>query len=313
MTRAAAILIAFAAALAAAAPRAGGMGVREVKPTPFELLSDRAVSALGKKALAYRAADWMHGESDHFIYHFFDESVVNQATIEAEYYYRVIASDLRKETARWERKCHLFLFDRKEDWAEFRGQAALDPWTGGIHAGGELFVFRDRSAKWKGHILGHEIAHLVVFRFFGNGVPLWLNEGYAEEVSIRGYAAYFRARGYIAKPVADSVDPARYMPLAEFVEAKDYPPDAASVWAFYRQSQRLVRFLDKSGKEKFIGFFSALAEGARFETALREAYGARHRGVPQLDDEFKTYASEGFERLIGGSGPRKDAAGGGGR
>ena len=38
--------------------------------------------------------------------------------------------------------------------------------------------------KWKGNTLGHEVTHLVVDRFFGAGVPLWLNEGYAEYAAV---------------------------------------------------------------------------------------------------------------------------------
>ena len=75
-------------------------------------------------------------------------------------------------------------------------RAALDPWTGGIHSQGSLFIQRNPELKFKGSTLGHEVTHLVIERFFGSGVPLWLNEGYAEYSASRCYAAFNRARGY---------------------------------------------------------------------------------------------------------------------
>ena len=48
--------------------------------------------------------------------------------------------------------------------------------------------------KFKGRTLGHEIIHLVMYRFFGNGIPLWLNEGYAEDASSRFYASFMRVQ-----------------------------------------------------------------------------------------------------------------------
>src|SRR3954468_4584076 len=103
----------------------------------FSALSDRNVTVLGTKALAIRTNEWKHAETKHFVYHFFENFVAAPAAVEAEFYYATIAQDLGKDTAQWERKCHIFIFDKPADWAQFQSNGALDPWTGGLHAQGE--------------------------------------------------------------------------------------------------------------------------------------------------------------------------------
>lgn len=257
---------------------------------PLGQLSDRALTPLGQAALDIRAAEWKHAESANFIYHFFQSFVAAPVSVEAEFYYRVIARELEKDTTQWERKCHIYIFERGEDWAEFQKRGALDPWTGGIHAAGSLFLQRDPQMKWKGSTLGHEVAHLVVERFFGAGVPLWLNEGYAEYAATRCYAAFHRARGYAARPRSRAVPAGMFQPVAQLTAALAYPQDAAQVGVFYNESERLVRFLSAADKRGFGVFFEALARGNRFDSALTKGFGARFINLEALEREFKTYA-----------------------
>jgi hypothetical protein len=256
----------------------------------FAQLTDRALAPLGQAALGIRAQDWKHAETANFVYHYFQSFVAAPVSVEAEFYYRLIARELGKETAQWERKSHIFVFETAADWAEFQKRGALDPWTGGIHSRGELFIRRDPAFKFKDNTLGHEVAHLVVDRFFGANVPLWLNEGYAEYVSMRCYAAFQRARNYRARPLSLAVEAAHFIPLAELTSAMAYPQDPLRVGAFYAESERLVRFLSAANKVGFGALFEALAKGARFETALAKGYGGRFPSLDALEREFKGYA-----------------------
>jgi hypothetical protein len=254
-------------------------------------LSDRNITPLGQAALGIRPNDWKHGETPNFVYHFFQSFIATPVSVEAEYYYRIISKELEKDTAQWERKCHIFIFEKPEDWVAFQGKAALDPWTGGICAGGELFIQRDPARKWKGNSLGHEVAHLVVHRFFGAGLPLWLKEGHAEYTAARGYAAYHRLRGYRARPGAQAVDPAHFIPLAKLTNALAYPRDTAEVEVFYDESERLVRFLCSANKPGFIVFFDALSKGNQLDNALAKGFGGRFNNLDALEREFKEYAT----------------------
>ena len=266
-------------------------GWREVE---FSQLSDGNVSALGRAALSIRAAEWRHAESAHFVYHYFQSFVAGPVSVEAEFYYGVVARELGKDTAAWERKCHVFVFEQPEDWAQFKTRGLLDPWTGGLHAQGELFVLRNAQTRWKGHTLAHEVTHLVIHRFYGNGVPRWLNEGFAEYAGVRGFAAFHRARGYRARPVSQSVDPARFIPLAELTSMLDYPAETERVMTFYDESERLVRFLSAADKRGFGIFLEAMSQGARVETALVRGFGSRFPSLEALEREFKNYASKDY-------------------
>lgn len=269
------------------APRPGAL-----PEVPLHQLSDRNLTALGQTALSIRATDWKHAESPNFVYHYFHSFIAAPVSAEAEFYYRITARELGKDTTQWERKCHIFIFETAEDWAQFQKRGSLDPWTGGIHAGGELFIQRNPELRWKGNALAHEIAHLVVHRFFGAGVPLWLNEGYAEYAGIRGYATFHRARGYAARPRAQAVDPARFLPIGQLTGATSYPTAVAEIGTFYDESERLVRFLSMIDQRGFSLFFEALARGNRFESALAKSFGARFNDPAALEREFREYATK---------------------
>ena len=258
----------------------------------FYQLSDRSLGALGQAALGIRPTEWKHAETKNFAYHFFHGYVAGPVSVEAEFYYGVVAKELEKDTAQWERKSHIFIFEKPEDWAVFQKKGALDPWTGGLHCAGELFIVRDPATKWQGSTLGHEVTHLVVHRFFGNGVPLWLNEGYAEYAASRNYAAFYRARGYRSRPMSRPVPPGQFMPLTQLTSLAAYPQDDLQVATFYAESEKLARYLSSVDKRGFGVFFEALSRGNRFDSALSKGFGARFSSLDALETEFKAYASK---------------------
>jgi hypothetical protein len=255
-------------------------------------LSDRSLGPLAQAALQIRARDWKHAETANFIYHYFQSHVATPVSVECEFYYKVIAQELGKDTTQWERKCHIYVFDQEADWTLLKQRGMLDPWTGGLHTGNEVFIYRDASAKWKGNTLGHEVAHLVVHRFFGPGIPLWLNEGFAENVSLRGWAAFFRARGYLARPKSQAISPQMFLSLALLTGAQTYPSDPVQVDVFYNQSERLVRFLSAADKKGFQVFFESMSKGNRFDTALSKGFGSRFASTDVLEREFREYATK---------------------
>ncbi|HEV7404865.1 MAG TPA: hypothetical protein VGO11_18125 [Chthoniobacteraceae bacterium] len=259
---------------------------------PLAQLTDRAITPLGERALAIRPTEWKHGETANFAFHYFSDATAKPMALEAEFYYRVISKELERDTTKWERKCHVFVFEDDADWAKFKTAGGLEPWSGGIHAQGELFLQRDPHQKFKGNALAHELTHLIVFRFFGPGVPLWLNEGLAEYTATRWYASFWRARGFGAFPKSMSVDPANYLPLGKLTSALSYPQKDAEVIAFYAESERLVRFLSASDKHKFSLFLEAMSKGARFDSALDKNFGTAFFNLDALEKQFQPYAQK---------------------
>ena len=256
------------------------------KELSFRELSNTSLNPFGQAALAINRDGWKHAESANFIYHFLDPAVAKQVANEAEYYFRIIAKDLGREGAPVDQKAHIFIFNKPE-WDEFKRDAHLDPWTGGMHSENELFITRE-GERFQGPTLGHEIAHLVVHRFFGNHIPLWLNEGYAEYISGVLYAAYYRARGYASKPRFPDMRTEDYVPLEKLTAITMYPASERDVVAFYIESRKLVTFLQQRGKEAFRAFFEAIAKGSFFESAVDGAYGGRFISRRELEDQFRS-------------------------
>ena len=260
-------------------------GLSEV---PFNELSSTSLNPFGRAALALNRDGWKHAESANFIYHYFVSAAAKQVAVEAEFYFRVIAQDLGKEAGAAERKAQIFILPRAE-WELFKRGAQLDPWTGGLHAANELFITRD-GERFQGSTLGHEIAHLVVERFLGGRIPLWLNEGYAEYISGVLYAAYYRARGFGAKPRYAEIPPEDYIPIQKLSEITVYPPGEREVVAFYVESRKLVAFLQQRGKDAFRVFFEAMAKGSSFGSAVDRAYSGRFLSRQDLEEQFRAEA-----------------------
>ncbi len=281
--------IACALALNFAAPlRAQSVAEEGLKVVRLNELSSTSLNPLGRTALALNRDGWKHAETANFIYHFFDLGAARQVASEAEFYFRVIARDLGKEGQAVERKAQIFILPTAE-WDEFKHGAHLDPWTGGAHLANELFLTRD-GERFQGATLGHEVAHLVVERFFGGGIPLWLNEGYAEYISGVLYAAYYRARGYASKPRYAEIKAEEFIPIEKLVAFTGYPPTEREAVAFYVESRKLVTFLQQRGKEAFRAFFEAMAKGSYFESAVDGAYGGRFSSRGDLEDQFRAEA-----------------------
>ncbi len=274
-------------------------GINALPEVPYNQLSARDGTALGQAALAVRASDWKHAETPHFILHFFHNFVAAQASVELEYYYNAVATELHQDTTTWETKSNVYIFDNQTDWHTFQKTAQLDPWTGGIHSDGNLFIVRDPSYKFEGRSLGHETAHLVLYRFLGAAVPLWLNEGYAENSSIRFYAGLERQRGYDAKPHSAVITASNYIPVATLAAMATYPDDVVQVSIFYQESEKLVAFLRAQDEEGFVTFMQALSHGSLLDTALEKGFGSRFSGVDDLDRQFASFAESQYAPVAG--------------
>ena len=270
-------------------------GLDSLPEVALGALSQPDRNPLGTQALAIRPQEWKHGETAHFIYHFIHSYVATPISVEAEFHFRVIARELglESETA-GAAKSHIYIFEKAPDWKLFQTQARLEPWTGGIHSRGSLFIVRDPAYRFANNSLGHEIAHLVLFRVYERTLPLWLEEGFAEYASRVTRASYQRARNYLARPRSESIDGDRVIPLSQLTGLVNYPA-SGQIEIFYQESERLVRFLVATNPAAFRAFLDAMAEGEPFDTALTRNYAGRFVDVAALEKEFYFYASKDAE------------------
>ena len=258
----------------------------------FSQLSQRDPNPLGEKALAIHPEQWKHAETEHFIYHFVHSYAATPVSVEAEFHYRVIAKELERDQPAGDVKSHIYIFERPEEWQQFQVFGNLEPWSGGIHSAASLFVQRNPAYKFSNNLLGHEIVHLVLHRFYADGIPCWLNEGFAQFISKDAHASYERARGYISKPHSDAIAPQDLIPLSVLTAATR--PFSDRVHIFYDESERLVRFLAATDKPAFLALLDALARHQPFESALPRSYPGKFANTASLEEKFRDYASKDF-------------------
>jgi hypothetical protein len=267
-------------------------GLSALSEVEFSQLSQRDPNPLGEKALAIHPEQWKHAETEHFIYHFVHSYVAAPVSVEAEFHYRVVTKALEREQPAGDTKSHIYIFEKPEEWQQFQAFGQLEKWTGGIHSMGSLFVQRDPAYKFTDNSLGHEIVHLVVHRFYPDGVPCWLNEGLAQYVSKAAHASYQRARGYIAKPHSQAIAKEELIPLSTLIAMTQPPSDRVEV--FYDESERLVRFLATADKRSFLVLLDSLARHQQFETAFSRSYAGSFQNTAALEEKFFEYAAKDF-------------------
>jgi hypothetical protein len=267
-------------------------GLNALPQVEFSRLSQRDPNPLGAKALAIHPEQWKHAETEHFVYHFVDSFVATPISVEAEFHYRVVVKELQREPPAGDVKSHLYIFQKPVDWQEFQSAGGLEPWTGGIQSQGGLFIVRDPAYKFASNALGHEIAHLVLHRYYPDGVPIWLNEGFAQYVSKGAQASFYRARNYNAKVRSETIAKEKLFPLSTLA-TMSYPP-SDQVQTFYDESEKLVRFLVATDKASFLGFLDAMGRHQPFDSALFGTFGTKFLNVSTLEEKFREYAACDF-------------------
>jgi hypothetical protein len=267
-------------------------GLNALPEVEFSHLSQRDPNPLGAKALAIHPEQWKHGETEHFIYHFGDSFVATPISVEAEFHYRVVVKELQRESPAGDVKSHLYIFQKPADWQQFQSSGGLEPWTGGIQSQGSLFIVRDPAYKLTSNALGHEIAHLILHRYYPDGVPLWLNEGFAQYVSKGAQASYYRARNYSAKARSQKIPVEKLFPLATLA-TMSYPA-SDQVETFYDESEKLVRFLVATDKASFLGFLDAMGRHQPFESAVFGSFSTKFLNISALEERFREYAASEF-------------------
>jgi hypothetical protein len=263
--------------------------LREIE---FSQLSERDPNPLGEKALAIHPEQWKHSETDHFIYHFFHTFVATPISVEAEFHYRVITKELERDQSEANPKSNIYIFEQPDDWRQFQSAGELEPWSGGIHSAGSLFIQRNPAYKFSNNLLGHEIAHLILHRFYTASIPCWLDEGFAQYVSKNAHSSYQRARGYISKPHSESIADHDLIPLPVLLGTTRPPSERVTI--FYNESERLVRFLVSTDKRSFLTLLDGLARHQPFETALNQTYAGKFSNVAVLEEKFREYAAKDF-------------------
>ena len=253
----------------------------EVTATNMDVVT---LSPLGKQVLASEEWKWKHAQTDHFVFHFEKDIFAAKVARMGEFFYSYIANDLKGVVDRAGGRSHIFVFRNEKDWKTF--QAMMGPggteWAFSLVQGPAMYLQQAGDIQSSAEVLGHEMTHLVVNRFFTERLPLWLNEGIAQWY---GEFAYAEFKGVKKSKKAQFKDLQRPYALADLLSAEGYPASVHAVRSFYDTGRYLVAFfmLEKP-PEKFLPFITDLSGGMLPEQALQTHYDIY--GVAGLEEQF---------------------------
>lgn len=216
---------------------------------------------------------WKQAQTEHFVIHFENGIFAAKVARLAEFFYTYISTDLAGARDQQEGRSHLFIFREQKDWQLFQknyGPEGME-WSFSMVEGSAMYLQQADNLSNSAEVLGHEMTHLVMNRFFTGELPLWVNEGLAEWYGEFAYAAF---KGIKKSKRAEFRRPANGLDPASVLAATDYPADPTQVHAFYASARHMVGFLflDRP-QEKRLTFLKLLVSGADTATALVDVYG----------------------------------------
>jgi hypothetical protein len=253
----------------------GRADVISLEQKPPAALSDQQLNLNGKIALGIRPAAWLHGESAHFILHYRRITEAKRVAPEIEYDLAFVAKTLGAGPERYARKSHVFIFEDEKDWQAFLTQTSSPSWFASFAVGDELFLnVRDgRTGIFNSQALAHETTHAVVARLYpGRPWPLWLSEGFAEQMS--GLSVGARMGQY--NPRLMRRFSAADLPIEQLTSLTIYPGNPDAIAQLYQSGERLVRFLMfQQPPDRFPRLVELLLNGESLPTAIPKIYGDR--------------------------------------
>jgi hypothetical protein len=209
----------------------------ELDTKAFDQLSSHEISDWGARALKINENRWRHGETRHFIIHYFKRG--QKIATRSEKFYNEIHEFFGKpDDLLGARKSQVFAFHDPDDWRQFADSIGMGN-IAGVTRQHEFFYVTTVSGGGrydsKGRVQAHEMTHLIFNRFFNGNPPLWLNEGIAEYFGQRETSSTTDFRRQMARR-------GRY-PLDQLFAAKEYPGTPDQVMAFYGEASVIVDFL----------------------------------------------------------------------
>lgn len=247
------------------------------------LLDERA-----KRLLQGDGYSWRHAQTDHFVLHFDSGIFASKVARLAEFYYGYISADLAGAKDRMEGRSHIFIFRKEREWKEFmaRDGGGVSEWAFSFVSGPAMYLQQAGDTSSSMDVLGHEMTHLVMNRFFTHRLPLWLNEGIAEWYEEFAWSAY---KGVKKSRRAQFKRMTRPLPLDPLMRSVAYPQPAEAVHLFYETSKALVGFLQLgAGKpDAFVPYLNDIASGMNPNAALEKHYG--YASVAALEKDFAKF------------------------
>jgi len=244
-----------------------------------------SVSRLGREVLKADRKSWVHGESEHFIYHTQSPGDMEGLADEVEYAYRKSASYLGPVSPK--RKGHVFLVSPKT-WTGVIRKADRRRDSLAMQVRNDIFILKSSNEAANVVRIPHELVHYRLWQEYGRKVPVWLDEGLAGCLGWRMAESYKRKSGRQLIRKIPAVKKNDLLTLEELTGMSEYPGGPGKAPAFYRQSEELIRGIArKIGYDKLAEFVKAVAgDGRDWRVFLRERFSYSDHDFEWLEGEI---------------------------
>ena len=174
-------------------------------------------------------------------------------------------------------------------YADEQFQAATNQphWTQGLYDGKIRLKSQDisRGNEILKKVLFHEYAHAIIYLKYGNNIPIWLHEGFAQfnepdqgisSMDIEFIAAYIKENGKFSLGRLDGMFAEKF--------------DQETIRVAYIQSKIFFIYLiDEYSTYKIKRLLKELEMGMDWQEALKKVY---HKNIARIDRDFNNYLSD---------------------
>ena len=259
---------------------------------PWGELSDRDLTPLGRAVLNAGKPDWVHAESEHFIFHAGSPTAVEEIAGEAEFAYVKVAHTF--DTNGVTRKGHVFVVERREIWEKVLQGSNRRNDSVAMQLQNDLFVLKETNSVGNVLRIPHEIVHFRLWQLYGNRTPVWLDEGLAATIGWKVAVAAHSKTGKQLVRAPPCLKREHLLSLEQLTGATVYPAGSEEGAAFYIEAELFVSAIArKIGDDKLAEFVKAVAgDGIPWNDFLRERFSFADSDFAWLQQLIEKYVSK---------------------
>lgn len=258
----------------------------------WDELSDRNLTPLGRAVLNAGKSNWIHAESEHFMFHAVTPAAAEEIADEAEFAY--VKTDDTFGTNGVARKGHVFVVERRTIWEKVLQNSSRRNDSLAMQLQDDLFVLKETNSVGNVLRIPHEMVHFRLWQSYGNRVPVWLDEGLAGYIGWKVAVAAHSLKGNQLVRAPPYLKREYLLSLEQLTGVTMCPTSNGASVAFYIEAELLVTAIArKIGDDKLAEFVKALADdGVPWNDYLRERFSFADSDFQWLEQEILKCASE---------------------
>jgi hypothetical protein len=259
---------------------------------PWGELSDRDLTPLGRAVLNAGKPDWIHAESEHFVFHAGSPAAVEEIASEAEFAYVKIDDTFGANSVA--RKGHVFVVERREIWEKVLQGSNRRNDSVAMQLQNDLFVLKETNNVGNVLRIPHEMVHFRLWQLYGNRAPVWLDEGLSATIGWKVAVAAHSMKGKQLVRAPPYLKREHLLSVEQLTGATMYPAGSETGAAFYIESELFVSAIArKIGDDKLAEFVKAVAgDGIPWNEFLRERFSFADSDFAWLEQQIEKCASK---------------------